>query len=468
MFDAAMITGLSPILTTDSYKTSHYTQYPEGTSRVCSYIEPRGGRFEETVFFGLQAFIKSYLLTPITAEDVAFADELFSAHGVPFYKEGWMRIVNGFGGMLPVTIEAVPEGTVMAPLNVQVQITCEPGFWWLTSYVETALLRAVWYPSTVATLSRTAKKVIFSGLEKTSEDPEGQIAFKLHDFGARGATSSEAAMLGGMGHLVNFMGTDTIEAIVGAKRFYNEPMAGFSIPASEHSTMTSWTRGGEVDAYRNLLEKNPTGLVACVSDSYDIFNAVNNIWGGELKDLVMSRDGTLVVRPDSGDPTVMPLDVVEMLMDKFGSTVNGKGFRVLPPQVRVIQGDGMNIDSIGTLVGNAVQRGISVDNFAMGMGGGLMQKVDRDTMKYAMKANAVDVGGSWVDVYKDPVTDSGKVSKRGRQALVKRDGVLTTIRKDDMVQGAHGAERNYLRPVYRNGSLLVDDDFSEIRVRAEI
>lgn len=468
MFDAANITGLSPILTTDSYKTSHFNQYPAGAQRVSSYIEPRGGRFDEAVFFGLQAFIKAYLMKPITMEDVEFAADLYAAHGVPFNKEGWTSVVLGFGGYLPVTIEAVPEGTVMPTRNVQVQVTCVPGFEWLTSYVETALLRAVWYPSTVATLSREAKKLILGGLNLTSDDPEGQIAFKLHDFGARGATSSEAAMLGGMGHLVNFMGTDTVEAVLGARRFYNEPMAGFSIPATEHSTMTSWTRDGEVEAYRNLLKQYPTGLVACVSDSYDIMNAVNNIWGGVLKDDVMARDGTLVVRPDSGDPTTMPLDVIDSLMDKFGYTVNKAGYKVLPDQVRVIQGDGMNIDTIGELIGNAVERGISVDNFAMGMGGGLLQKVDRDTMKYAMKANAIEIDGKWVDVYKDPVTDKGKKSKRGRLALVKRDGEFQTIRKDELARGAHGTERNYLRKVYENGTLFAEDDFAVIRERAAI
>ncbi|QGH74888.1 putative nicotinate phosphoribosyltransferase [Bacteriophage DSS3_MAL1] len=468
MFDAAMITGLSPILTTDSYKTSHFNQYPAGATRVSSYIEPRGGRFDEAVFFGLQAFIKAYMMQPLTMEDVEFAAEFYAAHGVPFYKEGWTQIVLGHGGYLPVTIEAVPEGTVMGTRNVQVQVTSAPGFAWLTSYVETALLRAIWYPSTVASLSREAKKVILGGLNLTSDDPEGQIAFKLHDFGARGATSSEAAMLGGMGHLVNFMGTDTVEAALGARRFYNEPMAGFSIPATEHSTMTSWTRDGEIDAYRNLLRQYPTGLVACVSDSYDMMNAAANIWGGVLKDEVMARDGTLVIRPDSGDPTVMPLDVIEVLMDKFGYTVNKAGYKVLPDQVRVIQGDGMNIDTIGELISNAVERGISVDNFAMGMGGGLLQKVDRDTMKYAMKANAIEIDGKWVDVYKDPITDQGKKSKRGRLALVKRDGEFTTIRKDELVKGAHGVETNYLRPVYENGQLLVEDTFAAIRERAAI
>jgi nicotinamide phosphoribosyltransferase len=468
MFDFKNTTTLSPILTVDSYKTSHFLQYPEGASRVSSYIEPRGGIFDEAVFFGLQAFIKAYLTTPITMDDVEFATEFFAAHGVPFNRKGWMDVVLGYGGYLPITIEAVAEGTVMPTKNVQLQVICAPGFKWLTSYVETPLLRAIWYPSTVATLSREAKKAIYAGLQKTSDDPDGQLPFKLHDFGARGAASSEAAMLGGMGHLLNFLGTDTIEAVFGARKFYNEPMAGFSIPATEHSTMTSWGRDGEVDAYRNLLEQFPTGIVACVSDSYDMMNAAANIWGGELKDMVMARDGVLVVRPDSGDPTVMPLDVIEVLMDKFGYTVNSKGFKVLPDQVRVIQGDGMNIETIKVLINNAIDRGISVDNFAMGMGGGLLQKIDRDTMKYAMKANAIEIDGVWKDVYKDPITDQGKKSKRGRLALVKRDGVFTTIRQDELVRGAHGQEENYLREVYKNGELLIEEDFATIRARAAL
>jgi nicotinamide phosphoribosyltransferase len=467
MFDFVNTTALNPILRTDSYKTSHFNQYPKGATRVSSYIEPRGGMFEEAVFFGLQAFIKAYLLTPITGYDVDAAAALYEVHGVPFNREGWKRIVTVHKGYLPIEICAVPEGTVMGVRNVQVQVTnTDPELPWLTSYVETALLRAVWYPSTVATLSRRMKQFIWQGLVQTSDDPAGQIGFKLHDFGARGAASSEAAMLGGMGHLVNFFGTDTVEAIVGARRFYGEDMAGYSIPATEHSTMTSWGRENEVDAYRNLLVQNPKGLVACVSDSYDIFNAVRHLWGEQLRDEVMARDGTLVIRPDSGNPTVMPLDIIELAMEKFGFTVNGKGFRVLPPQVRIIQGDGMDAESIPRLLQNAADRGISVDNFAMGMGGGLLQKVDRDTMKYAMKANAIEIDGVWHDVFKDPITDQGKQSKKGKQALVMFDGTLTTIREDMIPQGSHGPAQNHLRPVYRNGELLINDSFATIRERA--
>lgn len=461
---------LTPITRTDSYKASHFLQYPEGATRVSSYIEPRGGRFDEVVFFGLQAFIKEYLTTPITRNDILTAQKLFEAHGEPFNLEGWMHIYEEHDGYLPIEIEALPEGTVTQPGIPQVQVVnTDPEVPWLTSYVETKLLRAIWYTSTVASLSRAAKKVIYKGLEFSADDPAAEIGFKLHDFGARGATCSEAALLGGMAHLINFMGTDTIEGLAGAMMYYNaDGPVGFSIPATEHSTVTSWQRDGELDMFKNLLEKHPTGLVACVSDSYDVFKATREYWGTELRDVILGREGTLVVRPDSGDPTTMPLDIIEILMEQFGYTTNKKGYKVLPPQVRVIQGDGMDIDSIEVLIKGALARKISLENFAMGMGGGLLQKLDRDTCKYAMKANAIEVNGEWIDVYKDPITDQGKRSKRGRQAVVIVDGEYKAVKIDDLpINMGHGVA-NQLRPVFRNGDLLVDDDFETIRDRAAI
>ena len=171
---------------------------------------------------------------------------------------------------------------------------------WLTTFIETALLRAVWYPTTVATLSRKAKLIIQAGLEKSSDDPAGQLPFKLHDFGARGVSSGESAGLGGMAHLVNFMGTDTMEALLAARRYYGAEMAGFSIPAAEHSTMTSWGRARERQAYEMMLDRfeGEGRLVAVVSDSYDLDHAVNEIWGGALREKVLAQKGTLVIRHD--------------------------------------------------------------------------------------------------------------------------------------------------------------------------
>jgi nicotinamide phosphoribosyltransferase len=462
---------LTAIIRTDSYKLSQWMQYPKDTVRISSYIESRGGE-DQSVFFGLQAFIKQYMMTPITMADINRAELIVKAHGLPFNREGWEIIVNEYGGMLPLEIEAVPEGTVMETRNIQVQIVnTDSRLFWLTSYVETAMLRGIWYPSTVATKSRKMKKIIAAALHKTSDVPVAdQIMFKLHDFGARGASSSETAMLGGMGHLINFMGTDTVEALVGAMEYYNtDAVPGFSIPASEHSTITSWGGPeGEVKAFENMINTfaGEGKLYACVSDSYDIYAAARDLWGGVLKDRVISAGGTLVVRPDSGDPETVPVEVIGILMDRFGFTINSKGYKVLPPYVRLIQGDGINEHSLPRIVDNMIAAGYSIDNIAFGMGGGLLQAWNRDTLKYAMKASArEDTAGVWHDVFKDPISDRGKVSKKGRLGLIKECGIgscgYKTVAKEIADQ-----KGNLLRTVYRDGKLLVEDTFETIRDRA--
>jgi nicotinamide phosphoribosyltransferase len=464
---------LTAIIRTDSYKLSQWLQYPKDTVRISSYIESRGGE-DESVFFGLQAFIKQYMMTPITVADINRAEQIVLAHGLPFNRTGWEIIVNEYNGMLPLEIEAVPEGTVMETRNVQVQIVnTDPRLFWLTSYVETAMLRGIWYPSTVATKSRKMKKFIAAALELTSDIPvNDQINFKLHDFGARGASSSETAMLGGMGHLVNFMGTDTVEALVGAMEYYNtDTVPGFSIPASEHSTITSWGGpAGEVVAFENMINQfaGPGKLYACVSDSYDIYAAARDLWGGVLKNKVIAAGGTLVVRPDSGDPTTVPIEIIGILMDRFGYTVNSKGYRVLPPYVRLIQGDGINEKSLPRILENMIEASYSIDNIAFGMGGGLLQAWNRDSLKYAMKASArQDTAGVWHDVFKDPISDRGKVSKKGRLGLVYDCGIghcsYRTVPKD--IADKKG---NLLRTIYRNGDLLLEDTFEAIRKRATL
>jgi len=459
---------LTAITRTDSYKMSQFKQYPKDTTHISSYIEARGGE-NKSVFFGLQAFIKEYMMNPITMADIDFAERVITAHGEPFNREGWELIVNEYNGMLPVEIEAVPEGTVMGTRNVQAQIVnTDPRLFWLTSYLETAILRGIWYPSTVATMSRKMKVIIAEALDKTGDVPvTDQLMFKLHDFGARGASSTETAVLGGMSHLVNFMGTDTFEGIMGAMTYYNSDVVGFSIPASEHSTITSWGSEGELEAFRNMVTQFGSSLFACVSDSYNIWEAVDEKWPS-LKDMILEKGGTLVVRPDSGDPLTVPIEVIERLMDKVGYTINSKGFRVLPSWVRVIQGDGIDTISLPKIIDNMIKSGLSMDNLAFGMGGGLLQKVDRDTLKYAMKASARrDTNGIWHDIFKDPITDRGKVSKKGVLGLICSCGVggcgYQTVPKE--VANDKG---NILRPVFRNGELLVDENFDAIRERAQL
>ncbi len=446
----------SILLNTDSYKVSMWKQYPENTTGVYSYIESRGGQFDATVFFGLQAFIKEYLTTPITQKEIDLAEEVWTAHGEPFNRAGWQYILDVHGGYLPVVIKAVPEGTAVPNKNVLVTIeNTDPECYWLTTWLETALLRAVWYPSTVATLSKEIKKIIAGFLEETGT-PES-IDFKLHDFGFRGVSSFESASIGAAAHLINFMGSDTMAGILFAKEYYGEPMAGFSIPAAEHSTMTSWGRDGEVRAYRNMLTQfaKPGAVVACVSDSYDVFNAAENLWGTELKQEIIDSGATLVIRPDSGDPEQVIMKLLKILGDKFGYTVNDKGFKVLNT-VRLIQGDGVNLTAIRAILGDMKVWGWSADNIAFGMGGALLGAPQRDDQKFAMKASAVKINGEWIPIAKDPITDPGKKSKSGRVTCYKnRDGSFRS--------GVEDWEEPFLQTVFENGKLLNETTFSQIR-----
>lgn len=459
----------SVLMDVDSYKGSHFLQYPPKTEYVSSYIESRGGKFDDHVFFGLQMYLKRYLSRPITLAEIDYAEALWSDHGVPFNRAGWEHILKEHKGYLPLRIEAVKEGTVLPVKNAIVQIiNTDPKVPWLTSFMETALLRAVWYPTTVATLSWTVKQIIRKYLNKTCENPEAELPFKLHDFGARGVSSYESAALGGVAHMVNFLGSDTVGALQHARSFYGEDMAAFSIPAAEHSTITSWGRENELDAFANMIEQfgGPEKLVAVVSDSYDIYKATEQFWGKDLKDKVEAMGGTLVVRPDSGDPTIVPIEIVELLGEAFGYSVNAKGYKVLAPCVRVIQGDGVNPGSIELILERMEAKGWSAENIAFGMGGALLQRdVHRDTMKWAMKANATKRADDavWHDVFKDPITDKGKISKRGVQSLVKQDGEFASIRRESKPDDVE----DLLEVVWEDGRLLRDQSFADIRILSE-
>jgi len=462
------------ILNTDSYKASHWLQYPPGVDATFFYVESRGGVYDRTVFFGLQAILKSALGTPVTHGMVDEARDFFAAHGEPFNDAGWRRIVDRHGGRLPLRVRAVPEGSVVPTHNALVTIeSTDPDAFWLPSYIETLLLR-LWYPVTVATISWHVKRTIREFLQKTSDDPDSQINFKLHDFGARGVSSLESAGIGGAAHLVNFMGTDTVSGVLTARAYYGEPMAAFSIPAAEHSTITSWGREHEVDAYRNMLRHfaKPGSLVAVVSDSYDIFHAISEYWGRELRDEVIRSGATIVIRPDSGDPVDVVHKSLVLLDEAFGSTINGKGYKVLN-HVRVIQGDGINPTSIRAILERTTSAGFATDNVAFGMGGALLQRLDRDTQKFALKCSAAHIDGHWVDVYKQPVTDTGKVSKRGRLVLLhhreygswKTVTVPPGIADPSEFVPAHGWT-HAMETVWENGNLLRDWTFADVRARA--
>lgn len=459
------------ILKTDSYKTSHWLQYPPGTEVVYSYLESRGGEFDHTVFFGLQYLIKKHLLgEAIRPVMVDKAEELINKHMGPgvFNRAGWDRLIEKHQGRLPIRIKAVPEGTIVPTGNVLMTIeNTDPEFYWLTNYLETLLLH-VWYPTTVATLSKQCKNVIGYYLQKTG-DVAG-LPFKLHDFGYRGVSSDESAAIGGAAHLVNFQGTDTLAALPLLEHYYNASgveqfIAGFSIPATEHSTMTSWLEEGELDALENHLDNNPDRLIACVIDSYNYKNFILQK-AALLKDKILSRPAGagLVFRPDSGDPRLVVVEVLNMLGEVFGYELNSKGYKVLPPQVRVIQGDGLDLDMIGCILNDMMEFGWSADNIAFGMGGGLLQQVNRDTCKFAFKCSWARIEGQGRNVFKQPVGAEWKKSKKGRLKLIQIgedwDRSYATV--------AFEAEgRDMLRTVYENGKLLIDQPLELIRRRAE-
>lgn len=398
-------------------------------------------------------------------DEVLEANEVMMQHCGVFNLEGWKKIVTECDGVLPIAIDALPEGFVVPNRTPLYKIrNTKPGFAWVPQYVEAALLRAVWYSSTVATLSWSVKQDIRKFLEKTCENPEQELMFRLHDFGARGVSSRESAALGGLAHLINFNGSDTLPGLLAARRYYNEPMAAHNIPAMEHSVICAWGKSGEQEAYENAIDKflKPGTMLSVVPDAYDLHNAIDVIIGQNLKEKIVNSGGTLVVRPDSGDPVSEVMFAVRSLAKRFGYTTNKKGYMVLNPCVRVIQGDGVNKDSIKSIMSALEINGFSIENVAFGMGGGLLQSVNRDTLGFAQKAWAVTSGHSaWIGIHKQPVTASQKTSLKGLHMVVEQDGKIVTA-----PEGSFPASRNLLQPVWEEGKLLRDQSLMEVRAIA--
>jgi nicotinamide phosphoribosyltransferase len=462
------------ILATDSYKASHYKQYPPGTSRVTSYIEARvGGDFDKVLFFGLQAFIREYLDKPISLRDIQEAETIITGQGMPFNRDGWVHILRKHNGYMPVVIEALPEGVVVPVGTPLVQIyNTDPACFWLTSYLETALLRAIWYPSTVATVSWYARQELGRYVEETTDgDVSAVLDFMLHDFGARGVSSGESAMLGGMSHLINFKGTDTVEGLTGAMRYYDAgEVVGFSVPASEHSTMTAWSECNEEIAYSNMLRAFPDGIVSIVADSYDYKNAVENIFGDKLQMRIIERGrrgGRTVIRPDSGDPVPTVLFTLNSLARVFECETNTKGFRVLPDYIRVLWGDGIDLQDMIEILQAMRVRGWAAENIVFGMGGGLLQKVNRDSLRFAMKANQITILGESMPISKSPKTDPSKGSKAGSQAVFVEDGECKSMPTSDFYESFGDVYVNLLQMKYGNGQTYGLTSFEEVRQRSK-
>jgi nicotinamide phosphoribosyltransferase len=459
--------AINPILATDSYKLSHWQQYPPDTRHVYSYLTARGGFWDKSLFFGLQYTLKSYFTGKVvTADDIheaqAFSEAHFGGDDV-FNTKGWFRLLEKHNGKLPLKIRAVPEGSVVPIKNALVTIeNTDEEFPWLTNWAETLLLRGTWYPTTVATLSWHIKQVIAEDLYKTGT--LSLLSGKLHDFGPRGVSSQESAAIGGAAHLVNFTGSDNMEAILLLQQYYDAiEMPGFSIPAMEHSTVTSWEECYEKNAYQNMISKFPNETIACVIDSYDTHNAVENIFGGELHDKILRRANTVVLRPDSGNPVAVLSDVFKTAALKFGYKINAKGYKVLPQQIRVLQGDGVNYQNILHINSELINDGWSMDNWSYGMGGALLQGQTRDTMQFAIKCSAIDRDGIWHKVFKKPKTDMNKASMGGRFCTVNNGNGFRTVESED-----DECFCNFLHTVFLDGELKQEFTLDDVRKTATL
>jgi nicotinamide phosphoribosyltransferase len=459
-------------LKTDTYKLAHWEAYKAlGLTKVFSYFEARKGAiYDTTTFVGLQPILHFLQENPITMDMVDEGDAFTTGHIGPnlYNRAGWEYIVNHHGGRLPIVIKAIPEGTEVPKGNALLTIeNTDPNCPWITNHLETFLTQ-VWFPSTVATLSKEIKKYCKRYLDLTSDNGEIPLKFMLHDFGERGVSSMESAGMGGMAHLVNFYGSDTVEGVLYAREFYKEPMAAYSVIATEHSIMTSRGSTREYEVIQMMLEKFPKGILSLVLDSYNIYEAVDHLTT-TLLDKVKAREGKVVIRPDSGEPVEVLARIYEILTNNLGSeiTINSKGFKVLPSYIGVIWGDGLDIAKIQEILEWLLQANWSAENIVFGMGGGLLQKVNRDTQAFAFKCSANQTEeGIWNDVWKDPIdSSSGKSSKKGCLKLIKHEGAFMTVREDDL---AYSQFENELKVVFENGEIKKEFTFAEVRKNAQI
>ncbi|KAK9909867.1 hypothetical protein WJX75_008746 [Coccomyxa subellipsoidea] len=416
-----------------------------------------GGDKEDTrmVFFGLRYILETYLLRQWTIEDVEKSEKFYRTHmapamtSFPFPKDLFLRFIEKHDGYFPIKLEALPEGICVNAHVPVYQITSTGEFAPLCTYLE-VILTMIWYPTTVATLSRRARDVIEAAFEQSVEGGAVSplVPSRLHDFGFRGCCTVEQSVLGGVAHLLNFDGTDTLSAAYYAQFELNdgEPI-GVSIPATEHSVMTSWP--SERDAILNMISHFGSGIFACVMDSYDYAKALAEVVPS-IAQAQKGAGGYMVLRPDSGDPVEAVIAALEAAEKVFGVDTNSKGYKV-PRGCGVIQGDGIDLQKLSEILAAVLEKGFSAEAVAFGMGGGLLQKVNRDTMSFATKlSHVVYADGTPADIMKTPTGDSAKISFPGSLAVKRVGGVPTVF----PAEGGHVAlEENLLKVVYDHGPI---------------
>lgn len=461
---------MNPIFSTDSYKFSHASggMYPEGITGQYAYGEARSYG-NSIVVFGGQMLAMKLAENPVQSGDVDQAHYFCEKHGEPFDRTPWDIIVEEYGGHLPLRINAVPDGTVIpsrVPLYTVESTDERVSF--LPSFKETEIQRGFWYPTTIASLDRE----VYSGLHErylaTGADP-GLLPFSLHDFAGRGVTCREQAEIGGAAHLVHFLGSDTVEGVWAANHYYKIDMSGFSVPATEHSVQTSWGPSAQVEYVSNVILNHgkPGGIVSIVIDGYDTMECVNILCSDPVRTQIINSKSKVVFRPDSGDPAALILKILKAQEKAFGYTTTYQGFKRIN-NVGIIWGDGIDRRSLLTILDSIIHEGYAADCAVFGSGGALLQKVNRDTFKFAQKLSAVQRDGAWVPCNKVTL---GKESKGGRVSTLRYINALGQIAyrsysKDEETPDWRNNEHDAMNTIYLNGQVLNQTDMVQVRLRA--
>jgi nicotinamide phosphoribosyltransferase len=484
---------LSPILLKDGYKVGHKFQYPEGTTLVYSNLTPRKSRnpeIEEIVFFGLQYFIKEYLINQ-------FDTQFFKQPKDKILKDYARRIDNYLGkdsitykhisdlhdlGYLPLEIKALPEGSLV-PMRVPIFTikNTVPEFFWVTNMLETLLSAIIWKPSTSATTAFQYLKTFTRYAKETVGTDTGFIPWQGHDFSFRGMSGVEDAILSGAGHLLSFTGTDTIAAIDFLEEYYNanceNELIGGSVPATEHSVMCMGTQDDEIKTFDRLInEVYPSGIVSIVSDTWDFWQVITEFLPA-LKSKILARNGKVVIRPDSGDPVKIIIGdkdalvdspeykgAIECMWETFGGTITEKGYKLLDGHIGLIYGDSITTERQLEILEGLKQKGFASYNVVLGIGSYTYEYVTRDTFGFAMKATYGEVDGCGRDIFKDPKTDDGtKKSAKGLMQVYRNPQTGKLELKDQCTWDEE--EQGELKTVFKNGHLIINWTLEEIRAR---
>lgn len=477
---------MNGLLLTDGYKTGHHQQYPKGTEEVYSNWTPRSNKYapkgcEKVVSFGQQYVIK-------WLHDF-FNDNFFSKNKEEVCSEikeelslylGTEYDVSHYEKLhdlqyLPIKVKSLQEG-VEVPMRIPMLtvVNTDKDFYWVTNFLETVLSTMLWQPMTSASIAILYKRIFKKWALLTDSDNLAFIDFQGHDFSMRGMGGLQSALSSGMGHASVFLGSDTLPVISGLRKYYNAQ--GFvvgSVNATEHSVMCAGTKDDEIGTFRELMKTYPTGILSVVSDTWDLWKVLTD-YLPKLKEEILSRDGKLVIRPDSGDPVAIicgenknlggnkPKEkgVVELLWDIFGGIINEQGFKVLNSHIGAIYGDSITTERAEEICQRLYNKGFASTNVVLGIGSFTYQFKTRDTFGFAMKATSVIVNGERREIFKDPITDDGiKKSAKGLVKVVLIDGEYTLVDQVSEIEEKQGE----LKVIYKNGEFINTITLEEIR-----